>query len=309
MRKLANVQRRNINSGLLLVDKPEGPSSASVVHKAKAILGAKKVGHLGTLDPFASGLLLLGVNDGTKIADIFLRAPKTYRGVIGLGVETDSQDCTGTVTAVRDVPPLNEHDLRALESRFSGELEQIPPMFSALKQGGMRLYRLARQGREVPRQPRSIRIDEIQLRKINPAEIAIEVTCSRGTYVRTLAADLGAAVGCGAHLKSLRRLACGQLRIEQAASLEDLAQRYCSVADALIPLAQALSHLRAIVWEERWLDRLRMGQQELLRPIGKPAAKEEPVRIVNRRGDLVALIEWQDNSAGGEWRLSRVFKE
>ena len=157
--------------------------------------------------------------------------------------------------------------------------------------------------------PVPVEVYELELVGFDPPELELSVRCSSGTYVRTLAADLGAAVGCGAHLKSLRRLACGQLRIEQAASLEDLAQRYSNVADALIPLAQAISHLRAIVWEERWLDRLRMGQQELLRPIGKPAAKEEPVRIVNRRGDLVALIEWQDNSAGGEWRLSRVFKE
>ncbi|MGH7784457.1 MAG: tRNA pseudouridine(55) synthase TruB, partial [Candidatus Binatia bacterium] len=174
------MQNSITQSGLLLIDKPEGPSSAYVVHKSKMILGAKKVGHLGTLDPFASGLLLLGVNDGTKIADIFLRAPKSYRGVMILGVETDSQDSTGTVTDVRDVPPFGEQDLHALEQQFSGDLKQIPPMFSALKRGGMRLYKLARQGKEVPREPRAIRIDAIHLRKLNSAEIGIDVTCSRG---------------------------------------------------------------------------------------------------------------------------------
>ena len=211
-----------IKSGLLLVDKPEGPSSAHVVHRAKVSLGAKKVGHLGTLDPFASGLLLLGINEGTKISDIFLRAPKSYRGVVTLGVETDSQDSTGVVVKTRPVPSLADRELRVLEQRFSGELQQTPPMFSALKRDGVRLYKLARQGKEVPRQPRTIQIDSIQLRQINSTEIGIDVTCSRGTYVRTLAADLGEALGCGAHLKSLRRIACGHLTIERAVSLDEL---------------------------------------------------------------------------------------
>ena len=298
-----------MNSGLLLIDKPEGPSSAHVVHRAKVFLGAKKVGHLGTLDPFASGLLLLGINEGTKISDIFLRAPKSYRGVITLGVDTDSQDSTGLVIKTRPVPPLADGELRALEQRFSGELQQIPPMFSALKKDGMRLYKLARQGKEVPRQPRSIRIDSIRLQKINSAEIAIEVTCSRGTYVRTLAADLGQALGCGAHLKSLRRLACGHLTIEQAVSLEELERFAPPGAGALISLSNALSHLRAIVWQHRWVARLRLGQQELLSQIGKPVEKEEAVRIVDARGDLVALIHWNEEIPAGGWRLLRIFKE
>ena len=296
-------------SGLLLIDKPEGPSSANIVHRAKVILGAKKVGHLGTLDPFASGLLLLGVNEGTKISDIFLRAPKSYRGVITLGVDTDSQDSTGLVVKTRPVPPLADSELRGLEQRFSGELQQIPPMFSALKKDGMRLYKLARQGKEVPRQPRSIRIDSIRLQKINPAEIAMDVTCSRGTYVRTLAADLGQALGCGAHLKSLRRLACGHLTIEQAVNLDELGRSAPPGSAALISLSNALSHLRAIVWQHRWVARLRLGQQELLSQIGKPFEKEEAVRIVDSRGDLVALIRWNEEIPGGSWRLLRIFKE
>ena len=298
-----------MNSGLLLIDKPEGPSSAHIVHRAKVFLGAKKVGHLGTLDPFASGLLLLGINEGTKISDIFLRAPKSYRGVITLGVDTDSQDSTGLVVKTRPVPPLADGELRALEQQFSGELQQIPPMFSALKKDGMRLYKLARQGKEVPRQPRSIRIDSIRLQKINSAEIAMDVTCSRGTYVRTLAADLGQALGCGAYLKSLRRLACGHLTIEQAMSLEELERFAARGVGALISLSNALSHLRAIVWQHRWVARLRLGQQELLSEIGKPVEKEEAVRIVDPRGDLVALIRWNEEISGGGWRLLRIFKE
>lgn len=296
-------------SGLLLIDKPEGPSSAHVVHRAKVFLGAKKVGHLGTLDPFASGLLLLGINEGTKISDVFLRAPKSYRGVITLGVDTDSQDSTGLVVKTRPVPPLAGGELRALEQQFSGELQQIPPMFSALKKDGMRLYKLARQGKEVPRQPRSINIDSIRLEKINSAEIAIDVTCSRGTYVRTLAADLGQALGCGAHLKSLRRLACGHLTIEQAVSLDELERFGARGEGVLLSLNRALDPLRAIVWEHRWIARLRLGQQDVLGEIGKPIEREELMRIVDARGDLVALIRWNEEIPGGGWRLVRIFKE
>jgi len=224
-----------------------------------------------------------------------------------LGVETDSQDSTGAVIAVREVPPVGERDLRTLEQEFSGELQQIPPMFSALKRDGVRLYKLARQGREVPRQPRTIRIDAIQLRQLNSTEISIEATCSRGTYIRTLASDLGKALGCGAHLKSLRRLACGRLSINQATTLNELEQLGSRGESALISLAVALGHLRGIVWENRWIDRLRMGQQEVLQPIGKPVEKDELLRIIDARGDLVALIGWNEEMPGGGWRLLRVF--
>jgi tRNA pseudouridine55 synthase len=190
------------DSGLLLVDKPAGPSSAQVVHRIKVLLGAKKVGHLGTLDPFASGLLLLGINEGTKIADLFLRASKSYRGIMVLGVETDSQDATGKILQVRPVPSIAVAELRTLEQQFLGDLQQVPPMFSALKRQGVPLYRLARQGKEVPRDPRAIRIEELQLNPLTGDEIELELTCSRGTYVRTLVADMGKFLGCGAHLQA-----------------------------------------------------------------------------------------------------------
>ncbi len=294
-------------SGLLLIDKPEGPSSAQVVSKVKTMIAAKKVGHLGTLDPFASGLLPLGVNEGTKVADIFLHAPKSYRGVIALGVETDSQDATGTVVQTCNVPPLTEKELRSLEHRFTGELQQVPPMFSALKKDGMRLYRLARQGKEVPRQPRAIRINKLVLRILSMAELEIELDCSRGTYVRTLASDLGKALGCGAHLKSLRRLACGHLTVTQAITLEDLERLNAEEKVPLIPIAKALSHLRAVTWNGSWVTRLRLGQQEILNQIGKPQEGEQVLRLLDPHGHLVALAGWSEEIPGGRWRLLRVF--
>lgn len=294
-------------SGILLIDKPEGPSSAQVVGRIKAISGAKKVGHLGTLDPFASGLLLVGVNEGTKVADIFIGASKSYRGVMVLGVATNSQDGTGNVIKECPVPPVGENDLKELERKFTGELQQIPPMFSALKKDGVRLYKLARQGKEIPRAPRAIRIESLRLGKLSEAEIELAVTCSRGTYVRTLAADMGEALGCGAHLKSLRRTTCGHLTLDNAVTLDELERLIEKEKIPLLPLSSALGHLRAVTWQSGWLSRVRMGQQEILNQLGKPLVGERLMRILDPRGELVALAEWSENIPGGLWRLARVF--
>jgi tRNA pseudouridine55 synthase len=295
-----------MRSGILLIDKPEGPSSAQIVHKVKVCLDAKKAGHLGTLDPFASGLLLLGIDEGTKIADIFLTASKHYRGVMVLGVDTDSQDATGKIIETRPLPALNAARLKQLTEQFTGELQQIPPMFSALKKDGVRLYRLARQGREVPRTPRPVRVEALSLKQLGASEIELDVTCSSGTYVRTLAADMGAALGCGAHLKSLRRLSCGRLTIAHAVTVEAMEQRGPSLPpEAFLSLAAALSHLPSVIWDHRWIVRLRMGQQDVLGQLGKPLAGEDLSRILDKQGNLVALAEWGD--AG--WRLARVFRE
>lgn len=295
-------------SGILLIDKPEGPSSAQVVHRVKSLLKAKRVGHLGTLDPFASGLLLIGVNEGTKIADIFLHGVKSYRGIIALGVETDTQDSTGTVTAQRPVPEPDLARLRRLEEKFTGELQQVPPMFSALKKDGVRLYRLARQGKEVPREPRRIRIDALRLRQLDEQQLELETTCSRGTYIRTLAADMGRELGCGAHLKALRRMACDHLSIADAIGLEELERRCAGGAPPLVPLREALAHLPAVTWKSRVLSRLRLGQQDLLAQIGRPQTRENLVGILDPRGELAALAQWTEDMPPGRWRLYRVFQ-
>jgi tRNA pseudouridine55 synthase len=295
-------------SGILLIDKPEGPSSAQVVQRVKTILQAKKVGHLGTLDPFASGLLLVGVNEGTKIADIFLGGVKSYRGVIALGVETDTQDGTGKILQERPVQPLDETQLRSLEHRFTGELQQVPPMFSALKRDGVRLYRLARQGKEVPREPRRIRIDNLRLNKLRDSELEFETTCSRGTYIRTLAADIGKELGCGAHLKILRRTACDHLRVESAVGIDEFENRCATGAVPLLTLQEALSHLPAVTWQSRYLSRLRLGQQELLGQIGDPPGGQNLLGILDPCGDLAVLVQWTEDVPGGRWRLFRVFK-
>jgi len=294
-------------SGILLIDKPEGPSSAQVVQKVKNVLGAKKVGHLGTLDPFASGLLLLGINEGTKIADIFLKAKKSYSGIIALGVETDTQDSTGKVLKNRPVPLLDESKIKEIQGAFTGNLLQTPPMFSALKQSGVRLYELARQGQSVPRVPREIQIDQLSLWKLGPTELSFELLCSKGTYIRTLAADMGEFLGCGAHLKSLRRLSCGHLTANQAVPLNEVAPLKERGEIPILSLNQALSSLRSVCLDDTSLSRLTMGQQEVLAEVPEPRQGEKLVRLVNSGENLVALAEWIDDAGVGYWRLFRVF--
>src|SRR6266508_40661 len=251
-------------SGILLIDKSAGPSSAQVVRRVKKLFHAKKVGHLGTLDPFASGLLLVGGTARTNIVEIFLGGTKRYCGVMVLGVESDTQDGTGKVVKEGSVPLLGETQLRRLEEEFTGEMQQVPPMFSALKKDGVRLYRLARQGKEIPRAPRSVRVEALRIEKVSDSELEFEVTCSRGTYVRTLAADMGQALGCGAHLKSLRRTVCGHLNVQQSITIDELEQRFAQGSIPLVSLRAALNNLRMVNWEGRLLSRLRLGQQEEL---------------------------------------------
>jgi tRNA pseudouridine55 synthase len=295
-------------SGILLIDKSEGPSSAQVVSRVKRLFEAKKVGHLGTLDPFASGLLLVGINEATKIADIFLGGTKSYRGVMVLGVETDSQDITGKVLRERSVPAIGETDLRSLEEKFTGELQQVPPMFSALKKHGVRLYRLARQGKEIPREPRSVKVEALRINKMADAELEFEVTCSRGTYVRTLAADMGQALGCGAYLKTLRRTACGHLKVEQSVTTDELERQFGRDSIPLISLRAALNPMRMVDWDGRLLSRLRLGQQHVLAQIGERREAERLVGIVDPRGELAAIAEWTEDLPQGRWRLFRLFQ-
>jgi len=294
-------------SGILLIDKPEGPTSAQVVGRVKRILGAKRVGHLGTLDPFASGLLPLAINEATKIAQLFLAAPKSYTGIITLGAETDTEDSTGRVVEVREVPSFGEREIEKLERAFTGTLRQTPPMFSAIKQGGVRLYDLARKGQSVPRTPREIKIERLRLWKVGPAELGFEVSCSKGTYVRTLAADMGRFLGCGAHLKSLRRLSCGHLGLEQAVPFTEIERLKSQGNLPLLSLNQVLKDLREICLDNGSLSQIRMGRQEAVARLGAPEGGEQYARLVDAKGDLVALAQWAEETTGGRWRLFRVF--
>jgi tRNA pseudouridine55 synthase len=209
--------------GALLLDKPLGLSSNAALQKAKRLLGAAKAGHAGTLDPLASGLLLLLFGEATKFAGPLLDADKAYLATLKLGERTTTGDAEGEIVEEKPVK-VGEKALADVLQRFRGDIEQVPPMHSALKHKGTPLYRLARRGEQVERAPRPVRISGLSVERFDPPSLVLSVACSKGTYIRTLAEDIGAALGCGAHLASLRRTASGRFRIEDAVTLESLQQ-------------------------------------------------------------------------------------
>src|SRR5436190_18558427 len=205
--------------GVILVDKAEGMTSHDVVALARRKLGTKKIGHCGTLDPIATGLLLLTVGRGTKVQDLLMSEDKEYVGTFVLGVTTDTQDRQGEVIQQRPVPALDENQIRTVFEKFRGDFYQMPPMVSAKKHGGVPLYKLARQGKVVEREPRLVHVYRYTIDRIGLPEIDFSVLCSKGFYVRTYAHDIGEILGCGAHLKSLRRTKSGRFDVANAVSV------------------------------------------------------------------------------------------
>ena len=208
--------------GFVVIDKPAGITSHDVVSRVRRILGTRKVGHTGTLDPFATGVLPVAVNDGTKAIPFLDEGVKCYEALMQLGVATDTLDMTGKVLRESKFDSVTQQQLLGVFERFTGPILQIPPMYSAIKQGGQPLYKLARMGQEVERAARPVDIHSIELLSFTLPFVSIRVTCSRGTYVRTLADDIGAMIGCGAALKELRRTASGPFLISAAHTLESL---------------------------------------------------------------------------------------
>ncbi|MBA2586937.1 MAG: tRNA pseudouridine(55) synthase TruB [Chthoniobacterales bacterium] len=208
--------------GVLLVDKAAGMTSHDVVALVRRRLQIRKVGHCGTLDPIATGLLLLTLGRGTKIQDLLMSEDKEYAGTLKLGVTTDTQDCAGTVLEERPVPPLEEAAVRAAFEKYRGDFYQMPPMVSAIKQGGVPLYKLARQGKTVEREPRLVHVYGYSIGRVALPEIDFSVLCSKGFYVRTYVHDIGDTLGCGAHLQALRRTQSGRFAVDGAITVEEL---------------------------------------------------------------------------------------
>jgi len=283
--------------GLFIVDKPQGVSSADVVRIVKRRLGCK-TGHLGTLDPFASGVLPLCLGEGTKVAQFLNAADKAYVGVIRLGRMTDTGDPTGRVTETAAVPELCAPQLEEVAARVHGEQLQTPPMYSALKRGGTPLYKLARQGIEVEREPRRVRIDSVQLRLNAPDVIGFAVACSKGTYIRVLAQEIAVMLGSVGHLEVLRRTRFGPFDIAEATTLEA-----CERGDGtVLGLRESLRHVREIQLDTPATARARRGDVPLLArlPTGHP---DELAKLIGPDGDLVAVIAM----VGATWRFARVF--
>jgi tRNA pseudouridine 55 synthase len=208
--------------GVLLVDKAAGMTSHDVVALVRRRLQIQKVGHCGTLDPLATGLLLLTLGRGTKIQDLLMAEDKEYSGTMMLGAKTSTQDKDGEVIERREVPPLEERTIRAAFEKFRGDFYQTPPMVSAIKQAGVPLYKLARQGKTVEREPRLVHIYRYSIDRVTLPEIDFTVVCSKGFYVRTYAHDIGAELGCGAHLYSLRRVKSGRFDVASAITVDEI---------------------------------------------------------------------------------------
>ncbi len=269
-----------IESGFLVVDKPEGISSAKLVARVKKLLGVAKAGHAGTLDPFATGVMICCINQATRLSRFFLHGTKTYDAVICLGIETDTQDVTGNIISQADLREMKiEADvIRAVCRQFEGNIEQMPPVYSALKHEGVPLYRLARKGKPVQKPARHCFISSLDIREINRSEIHVTVACSAGTYIRSLAADIGKALGCGAHLKALRRIESGGFTIQQAVTLEELERDLTTFGKLsnlrMTEMADALHGMSCHVADEILKEKIKCGV-----PLAK---KEIPPLMLNR---------------------------
>jgi len=277
-------------SGFLVVDKPSGVTSHDMVDAARRWLGTRAVGHLGTLDPLATGVLPLAVRRATKLV-AFVDGTKAYWSRVRLGVETDTLDADGAEVARHDGPLPDEAAVSEALARFTGDIEQVPPMYSAVKRGGVPLYKLARRGEEVEREPRTVHVESIRLLGYAPPDLEIEVVCSPGTYVRVLAQDVGRALGCGGHLAALRRTRNGPFTAEQAATPEVLEAAAGSgkLEERLVPPAEGVG-LPQLPLDAEQLRRVMHGGE-----IRSGALAREPqggrYAAVDRAGDLIAILE------------------
>ncbi|HME92253.1 MAG TPA: tRNA pseudouridine(55) synthase TruB [Myxococcaceae bacterium] len=279
-------------NGVLVIDKPSGPTSFGVVQRVRSLLKVNKAGHTGTLDPNATGVLPICVGAATKLAGLLAEGKKAYLATIRFGIETDTQDAAGQKIAEAPVPELSNALLESALSSFRGSIMQVPPMHSAVKVGGKRLYQLARAGEHVSLQPRPVTVDQLALLDFSSNEATVSITCSKGFFVRSLAHDLGRALGCGGHLKTLRRTASGPFTLQQAITLDrmvELCRQHKPGAEQLgqhlIPTADAVRDLPAI----------RVSAQDAIRvshgvPIEWPAGAGR-VRVLGPDDSLLAIAE------------------
>lgn len=255
---------RNIN-GILLLDKPVGLTSNAALQKVKRLFNASKAGHTGSLDPLASGLLPLCLGEATKLSGFLLDSDKAYEGTCRLGVKTSTGDAEGEVIVTRPVPGIDATKLNKVFKQFLGEIEQIPPMHSAIKVDGQPLYKLAHQGIEIERKPRLVEIHELNLLELEGDGFTFDLHCSKGTYVRTLVEDIGEALECGAHLSALRRTVVGPFSLDDAVTLDELEQiadqeGYEGLDRLLMPMEQALDNWPAVHLSDNSSYYVRQGQ-------------------------------------------------
>ena len=301
-----------MKSGILAIHKPEGISSAKVVAMVKRHLKAKKLGHTGTLDPFATGLLLCAVNKATRISRFFLNGHKRYTATIRLGVETDTYDKTGQVVSSGDPDHVMSYGKAAVEEiirSFSGVQQQEPPIFSALKHQGQPLYKLARKGVAIKKPARSIEIFDIQMTRFGLPFVDIDVHCSSGTYIRTIAHDIGRKLGCGAHLTRLCRTQTSQFVLESAMDLSMLeALDADAIEERIVSLSEALPFLPKMTARPSGVEKIKFGRPLLKNDLDSGQCRDIPgrtIRVVDENGALLALVEF--NESGHRYDYSCVF--
>ncbi|MDD2365499.1 MAG: tRNA pseudouridine(55) synthase TruB [Desulfuromonadaceae bacterium] len=299
-------------NGFVIIDKPAGITSHDVVSRVRRILGTRKVGHTGTLDPFATGVLPVAVNDGTKVIPFLDEGSKTYEALLRLGVTTDTLDMTGTLLSESHNYNFTKEQFLSTLFHFTGAISQIPPMYSAIKQNGQPLYKLARQGVEVERKSRDVEIYSIDLLSFDPPNVSIRVVCSRGTYIRTLADDIGRILGCGAALQELRRTASGPFLIENSVTLSELESAVGEGRGESFNLKpmKVLEHLPEIPLSPAGLDGLHFGRSPSWASTNLKAplfCSTETAVCLTSAGNLVALATLlPNNGADARILLKRV---
>ena len=279
-------------NGIVIVDKPQGWTSQDVTARLRRVFSTRRIGHGGTLDPMATGVLPVFVGRATRAVEFFEHAEKTYEATLRLGMKTDTQDITGTVLEERPVT-VTEQDILNVLPAFRGEILQIPPMYSALKVNGQKLYDLARKGKEVERQPRSITIHELELLHFDGQDARIRVRCSKGTYIRTLCNDIGEKLGCGGCMEELLRSKVGRYSLEES---HTLAQVEAAVADGTIqdmiyPVEEVLADYPAL-YADSYGDRLLANGNPLSDNLVSPQHKEGWVRMYASDGTFTGIFQW-----------------
>ncbi|MFA7536365.1 MAG: tRNA pseudouridine(55) synthase TruB [Desulfuromonadales bacterium] len=297
--------------GVLIIDKPADITSHDVVRRLRRLLKIRRIGHAGTLDPMATGVLQVAVGEGTRLVEFLMQGEKTYRAVLRLGETTDTQDAEGKVVERRPVPAFGREEIDAVCRSFTGRIRQIPPMYSALKKNGVSLHRLARQGIEVEREAREIEIRALRILAVDLPLITLEVDCSKGTYIRTLAHDIGAALGPGAHLTALRRLRSGSFTEADSISLDDLeAADPADGCPGMLSLLEAMRGYPRLAVNDNAASRLQNGVPPKIEETTGERPQTGECLLLLHREELLAVARFDPDhcwESRGDFALQRVF--
>lgn len=303
---MASSQQPRID-GILNIDKPYGITSMDVVRRLKRASAQRRVGHGGTLDPIATGVIPICFGQATRLMENVVGGSKTYLATVELGASTDTYDALGEITERRDTSGITIGDLERAVSTFAGEIQQVPPMYSALKRDGKRLYDLARAGVEVEREPRSVVVHDIALKDWAPPVATLQVDCGKGFYMRSLAYDLGQALGCGGHLKTLARLRCGIFTVSDALSLEEAEERFAdgSWREVIHSPDAVLGEMRALIVGNRLEEMIRNGRAFTEGGEASQAQSGERCRVYTTDGRFLAIVIFDAELR--QWQPDKVF--